>query len=138
MFKKKKKDIEKPKMNRNATSMQRRLKTPFVLTYLWFHTAFLFINFGLFFLVNFGLRIMMVLGGKSVYLGVISPVRIPNNYSPAVIRYIYYIDPLVVSRMLLPSLILLVTGIVMLIVRHFIYKTYVKAEVFKEKKKNAF
>lgn len=138
MFKKQKENIEKPKMNRNATSMQRRLKTPLTLTYFWFHMAFLFINFGLFFVINFGLRIMMVLGGKSLYLGVMSPVRIPNNYSPSVIRFIYYIDHKVVSRILMPALVLLATGVAMLIIRHIMYKAYVRSEVFKEKKKNIF
>lgn len=138
MFGKKKENSKKPKMNKNATSMQRRLSTPLILTYTWFHMSFLFINFGLFFIINYGLRIMMVLGGKRTYLGIMSPVRIPNNYDPNIIRYIYYIDPQVVSRMLAPAAILLISGIFMFMVRHIMYKAYVKKEVFKEKKKNTF
>ena len=125
-------------MNRNANvdaaEAQDSLDTDlFLVSY-----GISFLNCGLFFVINFGLRIMMVLGGKSLYLGVMSPVRIPNNYSPSVIRFIYYIDHKVVSRILTPALVLLATGVAMLIIRHIMYKAYVRSEVFKEKKKNVF
>lgn len=125
-------------VNKNATSMQRRLKTPMVLTYTWFHMAFLIISTGIFFVVNYALWIMLTLGGRETYLGVMSSFRVPNNYRPDAIRYIYYVDRNVVSDMLLPASVMLAAGIVMLAIRKAVYKTYVKREVFKEKEKNAF
>jgi len=38
----------------------------------------------------------------------------------------------------MPALVLLATGVAMLIIRHIMYKAYVRSEVFKEKKKNVF
>lgn len=118
--------------------MQRRLKTPFVLTYIWFHTSFLFISTGLFFLVNYALWILLNMGGRQIYLGAMSSVRIPNNYSPAVIRYIYYVDRQVVAKMLIPAAVMLAVGILMLIIKKMVYKLYVKNEVFREKEKSRF
>lgn len=133
-----KKETPKPKLNKNATSMQRRLKTPFVLTYIWFHTSFLLINTGLFFLVNYALWILLNMGGKQTYLGMMSSVRVPNNYSPAVIRYIYYVDQRVVAKMLIPAAVMLAVGISMLLIKKMTYRLYVKKEVFREKEKSRF
>lgn len=128
----------KPKMNKNATSMQRRLKTPLMLTYMWFHWSFLMITTGIFFLLNYALWILLTYGGKTLYIGVISGYRVPNNYRPDAIRMIYYIDEKVIAHMLMPSIFLILLGITMLLIKHFTYKSYVKREVLKDKKKNPF
>lgn len=118
--------------------MQRRLKTPLVLTYMWFHVSFLFISTGIFFLVNYALWILLNMGGKQTYLGIMSSVRVPNNYSPAAIRFFYYADQSVVAKMLVPSAVMLAAGILMLIAKKITYRLYVKKEVFKEKEKSSF
>lgn len=121
------------KLSKNKRSLQRRLHTPLPLTYKWFHWGIMLILAGIFFIFNFGLWVVFTLGGRTEYFHCMSGYRIPNNYSPSVIRFIYFVDGHMIKSMLIPAIVMLVCGIVMLFLRKRSYKTYVENEVNKNK-----
>lgn len=115
-------------MKKDASSLERRLRTPMVLCYKWFHFGILSIMTGIYFLLTYGLWILMTMGGKKLYLGCLSSYRVPNIYDPFAIRFIYFIDERVVKTMFMPAIVFTVTGILMLIIRHYVYKNFVEVE----------
>lgn len=111
---------QEARVGSNKAALDRRLNTSQILTYRWHSLSLGFIIFGVFIILNALLYVLMDIGGHARYLGIFSSLRLPNNYDPEVIRKIYYIDGKVIGRLILPSVVLMVTGMLMQILR--IYK----------------
>ena len=58
-------------LNKNASSMQRRMNTPVVLTYRWYHLSITFIMFGLFMIVNWVIWFLIYTGTSLPGIGTI-------------------------------------------------------------------
>ena len=120
-------------LNKNASSMQRRMNTPFILTYRWYHLSVSFLMFGIFMIINWIIWFLLTSSKKykGDFHGIISTIKPENVYDPTSVRYIYYIDGDTVNYFIKPAIVILIIGAVMLLIRTLFYRQYVKKEVEK-------
>ena len=120
-------------LNKNASSMQRRMNTPVVLTYRWYHLSITFIMFGLFMIVNWVIWFLLTSSEtyRGDFYGIISTLKPENVYDPTSVKFIYYIDGDTVNYFLKPAITALIVGLIMVLVKKLFYRQYVNKEVKK-------
>ena len=121
-------------MSRNARSMERRLKTPFILKYNFYLVSLVSIAFGVFTIVHKVIWTMLEKTYSKNWFHFITSRRPGNNYDTMNARSIYYIDGHTIDFLFKPAVVILIVGILMFAARRLYYNSYVKNEVEKLKK----